>query len=108
VLSAAAADFVLARHDVLESQTARIVAERARLEMALDTIARVRRFPSAANFILARLPDAPAAFEGLKARGILVRNLHGSHPLLTNCLRFTVGTPEENARLAAALSEILA
>ena len=108
VLSAAAADFVLSRRDVLESQTARIVAERSRLETAFDAIARVRRFPSAANFILARLPDASAAFEGLKARGILVRNLHGSHPLLTNCLRFTVGTPEENARLAAALSEILA
>lgn len=108
VLTAAAADLVLARRDVLLDQTQRIVAGRSALEAALDAMPRVRRFPSAANFVLARLPDAPAAFEGLKGRGILVRNLHGSHPLLTNCLRFTIGTPEENARLAAALSEILA
>ena len=108
VLTAAAADLVLARREVLEQQTAAIVAERGHLETALDALPRVKRFPSSANFVLTRLPDASAAFEALKARGILVRNLHGSHPLLTNCLRFTVGTPEENARLSAALSEILA
>ncbi len=108
VLSAAAAELVLARRDVLERQTRAIVAERAHLEAALDALPRVSRFPSSANFVLARLPAAPAAFEALKARGILVRNLHGSHHLLANCLRFTVGTPEENARLSAALSEILA
>jgi histidinol-phosphate aminotransferase len=54
-----------------------------------------------------RLPDASRAFEGLKARGILVRNLHGSHPLLANCLRLTVGTPDENARLLAALAQAI-
>lgn len=108
VLSDAAAQFVLARREVLEAQTQRIVAERARLEAALEAIAGVHRFASAANFVLARVPAADAAFGALRARGILVRNLHGSHPLLANCLRFTVGTPEENARLAAALSEILA
>ncbi|HEX4944150.1 MAG TPA: histidinol-phosphate transaminase [Usitatibacteraceae bacterium] len=104
VLSAAAAQFVLARQDVLEAQTRAIVAERARLEAGLDAIAGVRRFPSAANFVLARVPDAVRAFEGLKSRGILVKNLHGAHPLLANCLRFTVGTPDENARLLAALA----
>ena len=108
VLSAAAADFVLRHPEVLAAQTARIVSERARVEAALDAMPRIRRFDSAANFVLARVPDAPSVFEGLKARGILVRNLHGSHPLLSNCLRFTVGTPDENARLLAALSEILA
>jgi histidinol-phosphate aminotransferase len=67
----------------------------------------VRRYPSAANFILVRMPDGPAAFEGLKARGILVRTFHGSHPLLAHCLRLTVGTPEENARLLEALASVL-
>jgi len=89
---------------VLEDQTRRIVRDRAALEAGLDAIAGVRRFPSAANFVLARVPDAPRAFEGLKARGILVRTLHGSHPLLAHCLRFTVGTPDENASLLAALA----
>jgi histidinol-phosphate aminotransferase len=103
VLSAAAAEFVLAHRAVLEEQAARILAERARLEAALDGIAEVRRFPSAANFVLVRVPDGPRAFEGLKARGILVRNFHGSHPLLAHCLRLTVGSPDENTRLLEAL-----
>jgi histidinol-phosphate aminotransferase len=105
VLTAAAAEFLLANRAVLEAQAQRIVSDRGALEAGLDRIAGVRRFPSAANFVLARVPIAAAAFEGLKARGILVRDLHGTHPLLANCLRFTVGTPDENARLLAALAE---
>jgi histidinol-phosphate aminotransferase len=108
VLSMAAAEFLLAHRDVLERQTQSIVAERARLEAGLDRIAGVERFPSAANFILVRVPDAPRAFEGLKARGILVRNFHRSHPLLEHCLRLTVGTPDENARLLQALAPAIA
>lgn len=107
VLSAAAAEFLLERREVLEEQARAIVHERVRLEFGLDTLAGVRRFPSAANFVLARFPDGPAAFEGLRARGILVRNLHGSHPLLDHCLRLTVGTPDENARLLAALAQAI-
>jgi len=107
VLTAAAAELLLERHDVLEAQTRRIVEERARLETALDRMPRVTRFPSAANFVLARVPDAPAAFEALKSRGILVKTLHGSHPLLANCLRLTVGTPDENAKLIEALASAL-
>lgn len=108
VLSAAAAEFMIEQRAVLDRQTQAIVADRARLEAALEKLPGVRRFPSAANFVLARVPDAPRAFEGLRSRGILIRNLHGSHPHLTHCLRFTVGTPDENARLVAALAEILA
>lgn len=103
VLSAAAAQFVLSRREVLEEQTRAIVRDRGVLEAGLDAIAGVRRFPSAANFVLARVPDAPRAFEGLKSRGILVKNLHGAHRLLEHCLRFTVGTPDENRRLLEAL-----
>ena len=49
----------------------------------------------------------PKLVEGLKARGILVKNVSKMHPLLANCLRLTVGTADENTRLLAALSEIL-
>lgn len=104
VLSMAAGELLLDHGDVLGRQTAAIVAERARLETTLDRIAGVARFPSAANFVLVRVPDAPRAFEGLRQRGILVRNFHGSHPLLDNCLRLTVGTPEENDRMTTALA----
>lgn len=103
VLSMAAAELLLDHRDVLDAQTRAIVAERARLEAALDAIAGVTRYPSAANFVLVRVPDAPRAFEGLKRRGILVRNFHGSHPLLEHCLRLTVGTPGENDQLLEAL-----
>jgi len=106
VLTAAAADLVLEHRDVLEAQTQRIVAERGRLEAALDRLP-LERFPSAANFILVRVPDAPAAFGGLKQRGILIKTLHGSHPLLANCLRLTVGTADENAKLIEALTSVL-
>ena len=106
VLTAAAADWVLAQGDLLAAQAAAIVAERAVLEHGLDALGLVH-FPSAANFVLVRVPDAPAAFEGLKARGILVKNLHGSHPQLAHCLRLTVGTPDENRKLLAALAATL-
>jgi len=108
VLSAAAGELLLAQSDVLEGQARAIVAERTRLGSALDAMAGVRRFPSAANFVLVRVADAPRAFDALKGRGILVRNLHGSHPLLANCLRLTVGTPDENAKLIEALASALA
>jgi histidinol-phosphate aminotransferase len=107
-LSLAAGEFLLEHRAVLEEQTARIVAERARLERLLDALPAARRFPSAANFILVRVPDAPRAFEALRARGILVRILHGTHPLLAHCLRLTVGTADENDRMATALGAALA
>jgi histidinol-phosphate aminotransferase len=105
VLSSAAAELLLSHREVLEEQTRRLVADRAVLESGLDALG-IERFPSAANFVLARVADGPAAFEGLRQRGILVRTLHGSHPLLAHCLRFTVGTPEENHRLLEALRSI--
>lgn len=104
----AAAQMLLEHGEVLQAQTSQIVADRRRLESALDAIPGVRRFASAANFVLVRIADAPRAFEALKARGILVRSFHGSHPLLANCLRLTVGTPDENAKLTEALASILA
>jgi histidinol-phosphate aminotransferase len=69
-----------------------------------------RVFPSQANFILARTPkgQAKALFEGLRNRGILIKCLDGAHPLLADCLRFTVGSPEENHAVLAALQEMCA
>jgi len=106
-LTACAAGFALDHHEVLAAQAQAIVAERARIEAGLDRLAGVRRFASAANFVLLRVARADDVFEGLKARGILVRNLHGSHPLLDNCLRPTVGTPDENRLLLDALGASL-
>jgi histidinol-phosphate aminotransferase len=57
--------------------------------------------------ILTRVPDAAAAFAGLKAQGVLVKNVSALHPLLAQCLRLTIGTPDENTRLLAALRAVL-
>ncbi|HSJ99180.1 MAG TPA: histidinol-phosphate transaminase [Myxococcota bacterium] len=107
-LTDCAARLLLEHREVFERQTADIVAGRALLEAALDRLPGLRRFPSAANFVLVRVPDAPAAFEALRQRGILVRNFHGSHPLLAHCLRLTVGTADENAKLIEAFASALA
>ena len=107
-LSAAAAELLLDRREALDRQAEAIVVERGRLGAALASLPGAHPFPSAANFVLVRVPDAPRAMGVLEERGILVRNLHGSHPLLAHCLRLTVGTPDENAKLIEALASALA
>jgi len=104
VLTEAAARFVLERLDVLEAQAAEICQERAQLGTALRAFEGVTVFPSEANFFLVRVPDAPRTYEALRRQGILVRNLH---PGLVNCLRVTVGTPDENRILVNALKDAL-
>ncbi|HEY5637344.1 MAG TPA: histidinol-phosphate transaminase [Burkholderiales bacterium] len=107
VLTQAAALYVLERLDVLQAQADAVLAERAPLGRALAALPGVTVFPSDANFFLLRVPDAPRAYEGLRAQGVLVRNFHGAHPMLAHCLRITVGTPEENRILLSALKEVL-
>jgi histidinol-phosphate aminotransferase len=107
VLAQAVAERALAHIDVLHGQAERIKAERATLLERLRELRGVAVFPTDANFILVRVPDADAIDARLKERKILVRNFHNSHPLLANCLRLTVGTPGENELLVAALAESL-
>ena len=103
VLNAEAALFALEHADVFAEQAARIRGERSRLLAELARLPGVKSWPSDANMILVRVPDAARAFAGLKERGVLVKNVSTMHPLLANCLRLTVGTPDENAQLLAAL-----
>jgi histidinol-phosphate aminotransferase len=107
VLTQVVAERVLAAMDVLEEQAAAIRAERARLAARLSGLPGVEAYPSDANFILFRVADAQRTFEGLKRQGVLIKNLNQSHPLLANCLRVTVGTPEENDRFLASLETCL-
>ena len=76
--------------------------------MGRPAIGGIRTFPTDANFILFRVNEATQVFERLKQRGVLIKNLNGSHPLLKNCLRVTVGTPDENACFLDMLNESLA
>jgi histidinol-phosphate aminotransferase len=95
---------LLAHRDVFDAQAASVRGERERLRAALEARG-LTVFPSQANFLLVRLRDANAAFAALRAAGILVKNLDGMHPLLANCLRITVGAPDENDALARHLVE---
>jgi histidinol-phosphate aminotransferase len=103
VLPLAAADFLLDHFPVLQQQAALIRAERARLLTALRAQPGVTAFDSAANFILFRVAEPQRLFAGLHGRGILLKNVSGSHPLLAGCLRVTVGTPQENDAFLQAL-----
>jgi histidinol-phosphate aminotransferase len=88
----------------LQHQTARIVDDRAALLAELSRLPGVQVWPSEANFLLCRVSgDARSVFEAVRAQGVLIKCLHGAHPSLANCLRVTVGTPEQNARLVDAL-----
>jgi histidinol-phosphate aminotransferase len=108
VLTQATLDFVLDHVDVLEAQAAAVRAERARLAAAVAALPGTTVFPSAGNFLLVRVPDAAAIFQALLAARILVKDVSAMHPLVANCVRVTVGLPEENARLLAALTAALA
>jgi len=105
-LTQVAAQALLAERALFDEQTAAIRAERARIVAALSAMPGVTTFATEANFVLARVPHAARWFAALREAGILVKNVHGWHPLLDNCLRITVGTPAENDALLAAFKGI--
>jgi histidinol-phosphate aminotransferase len=95
---------MLERLDVLEEQAGRIRQERETLGKGLSALKGVTVFPSAANFFLVRVPDAARVDASLRRQGVLVKNLH---PGIAQCMRITVGTPDENRILLTALREAL-
>jgi histidinol-phosphate aminotransferase len=102
------AEKVLQHRDVLLQQATAIKNERATLGTQLAAMRGIESFPTNANFILFRVSEAGHVFQNLKKRGVLIKNLDGTHPLLKNCLRVTVGKPDENALFLAALEGSLA
>ncbi len=107
VLNYECALFALEHANVFAAQAAEIQAQRAMLLEALKALPGVRVWNSDANMILIRVADAGKTFEGMKARRVLVKNVSKLHPLLANCLRLTVGTPQENQLMLTALKESL-
>jgi histidinol-phosphate aminotransferase len=108
VLNEAAAEFALEHFDVLLEQTAQLRQERDRLQEQLRALPGLTAFASQANFILVRVPDAARVAAGLRERGILIKDVSRTSPLLAGCLRISVGTPDDNATMLAALRETLA
>lgn len=115
VLNYECALFAIEHAEVFAAQAQDLRAQRALLLEALadvltngaSAVPGAMVFPSDANMILVRVPDAAKTFDGLKAHRVLVKNVSKMHPLLANCLRLTVGTADENAQLLTALEASL-
>ncbi len=97
----------LAFRDEMDDRVRTLVSERHRLAESLARLPGLTVYPSGANFVLVRPDgDGHALWQRLVDRGVLVRDF-SRWPRLDDCLRITVGTPEENDRCLAALRETL-
>lgn len=105
ILTQLSAEFALDHIDELNRQTDRIRQDRENLQSTLQALDGIEVYPSQANFILFRVLSKPAieVFESLKKQKILIKNLSHSSAALQNCLRVTVGMPEENQKFIVAL-----
>jgi histidinol-phosphate aminotransferase len=89
-----------------DTRVAQTMQERSRMQDALAAMPGVNRVvPSHANFLLIRCDDAQGAFDRLLAAGVVVRDLRAM-PGLGDALRISIGTPEQNDRVLAALSKL--
>ncbi|ABA59224.1 histidinol phosphate aminotransferase apoenzyme [Nitrosococcus oceani ATCC 19707] len=104
-LTQVSAEFALEQPGGLDEQARLICKARAQLQRALQQLPGIQVYPSDANFILFRTPphQAEAIFTAIKERGVLIKNLSGQGGLLTDCLRVTVGTADENHAFLKAL-----
>lgn len=98
VVSQAGVCFALEHHDLMMAQAQQIKQDRADLADSLTVLPGVHVFPSQANFLTIRVPQGQAdkIFNGLKEDGVLIKNLSANGGLLQDCLRVTVGAPNEN------------
>jgi histidinol-phosphate aminotransferase len=88
---------------ITRARIAELIRERQRLALALEASAAIRRvWPSEANFLLVQTDDARATMERLRATGLLVRDFSGRSGL-ADAVRISIGTPEQNSRVIAAL-----
>jgi histidinol-phosphate aminotransferase len=95
---------VLSNPHEFERQLSIILEQRSLLEKKLKELAVVRHiYPSDANFLLVEVTDANAIYQYLVDKKVIVRN---RSTVVRNCLRITVGTPEENRVLLDALGKM--
>ena len=112
VLTQAAALAAVQERDTFAPVVAQIAVERERVRTALEAMRGerglpVRVWPSSANFLLVRVPEASRVREVLRDEfSILVRDFSAT-PGLADCLRITIGTPEENDEVLSALTSLL-
>lgn len=92
--------------DKIQSEISSIIAQREELIKVLLEVSFVEKvYPTEANFVLVKVDDANQRYDELIAKGIVIRN-RTTQPLCENCLRFTIGMPEENAVLIKELKSL--
>lgn len=97
---------VLADEQGMQDRIQFLIEARKGLETELNKLSMVDHvFPSVTNFLLVRFHDSEVIYQYLLSNGIVVRN-QSSQPNCANCLRITVGTEAENARLLEVLGEV--
>jgi histidinol-phosphate aminotransferase len=108
-LSQLTAEFALLHADVIERQATTLRDQRRLIEQGLRRLPNLKVYPSEANFVLFRVPPGLATpiFEGLKAGGILIKNLDAPGTPLADGLRVSVGTPDENQRFLDVLASLI-
>jgi histidinol-phosphate aminotransferase len=109
VLTQVSVEFALSHGEIFEQQTQAICVDRALMLEQLNALEGITAYSSAANFILFKTPQGRATeiFLSLKQQGVLIKNLSPQAGLLSDCLRVTIGKPEENTAFLAALRKSL-
>ena len=109
ILTQVTAHFALIHHALFDEQTQKICAERTIVYDQLCKLDGIIPYPSSANFILFKTPKDKATdiFTAIKQQGVLIKNSSTQGGLLTDCLRVTIGKPEENQAFWAALKTSL-
>ncbi len=106
-LTLQAAEKAVDNTELMQKHVSELLEERKRLRSALTNIPSVEKvFPSDANFLLVRVPDALSVYGRLAEQGIIVR-YRGDQIHCENCLRITVGTRLENDLLINQLTSLL-
>ncbi|WP_298555677.1 histidinol-phosphate transaminase [uncultured Algibacter sp.] len=96
----------LEKNEITKQQVSNILKERNVLVSKLKDVNYISKvYPSDANFVLAKVDDATKRYNQLIEKGIVIRN-RTTQPRCENCLRFTIGTSEENKILIDTLNSI--
>ncbi len=109
VLTQYSARFALQHSDLLKQQTDQICQDRESMKQSLAEIQGIKQYPSDANFILFKViaGDSAQIFEALKQDKVLIKHFADTSGPLANCLRVTIGKPEENQAFVRALKKAL-
>lgn len=108
-LTQMSADFALSNKTLFDEQTQAICTEREVVLNALKELEDIKAYPSSANFILFKTPENKATdiFLSIKEQGVLIKNMSSQGGVLMDCLRVTIGKPEENSAFLNALKHSL-